>query len=308
MWPSEEVEIVATDKTVGAVIGGSADTKMVGDDFGAGPAIRLADVLPTIVEIAGVDSSTYSLPDDLQHPLLEDSTTSLHKRHHSPPSPVGAFLLSERRVRLRKAGSNMDFESKQLDQQLALTQQYTNEIIRMRIDQSRLEEQLKKERQEIELRNERLLEDLRDIEQAAAQITQAEAELALLKGQYEAELHLLGEEKDQTKHAMQPAALNATEADQSMLLKGGYADVDTKKVTIIEVESVARANTQQETIVPQVNCKANNGSKKKVPLYAKGMNVSYKSTNTKTPAIIMDLPYSIRLEEDGLSVAVVSPL
>mmetsp|Transcript_24487 Transcript_24487/g.52765 ORF Transcript_24487/g.52765 Transcript_24487/m.52765 type:complete len:359 (-) Transcript_24487:202-1278(-) len=277
MGADEQVEILANEEMFGAVVHGPVD-----GDIGAATvqnerftSFTDAIFLPTIVEIAGIDSSDDSLPDNVQQPHLYDpSFLSMHKR------PIGVFLLSERQNKLRKAASNSDFEMRQLTQQLALTQQYTDEIVAMRREQTRLEERLKKEREEIAFRNIRLLKDLQELEQAAAQIFRAETEVTLLRGQYESELHFLGEEKEQVKRIiqMQPTVINHNEVN---------TEQETIPQTAVAMESATTLKDQSPTLVRMVESKISDGPKR---LDCKGTRVHYKNTatNTSTPAITLD--------------------
>ncbi|KAL9187086.1 hypothetical protein ACHAXT_010806 [Thalassiosira profunda] len=165
-----------------------------------------SDGLAPIYEIAGVDSSTYdALPEDVQQQLLSHMHQSPRKRNQSP---VGAYLQSERRAKLRKAHAASDFEMQQLHQQLALTQQYTSEVMAMRRDQTKLQARLQKEKAEMALRNEQLLTELQKIDVAKAQIAQSEADVATLAQQYHAQLLALNQQKEQMKHAIKQLAAN----------------------------------------------------------------------------------------------------
>eukprot|EP00578_Thalassiosira_sp_NH16_P028938 CAMPEP_0181095278 /NCGR_PEP_ID=MMETSP1071-20121207/10434_1 /TAXON_ID=35127 /ORGANISM="Thalassiosira sp., Strain NH16" /LENGTH=338 /DNA_ID=CAMNT_0023177649 /DNA_START=102 /DNA_END=1118 /DNA_ORIENTATION=- len=261
--------------------------------------VRVDDVLPTIVEIAGVDSSNDSLPDNFQQSHLRYPCSQLqHNMISSPNAPIGSFLKSERRARLQKAAANTDFEMKQLNQQIALTDQYTSEIIEMRREQRGLERHLKNERHEIFLRNEQLMKDLWEIDQAASQIAQAEAEVALLRGQYETELHKLGEEKVQLKHAITSAANTYKERDVSR--QDNPALVDASSQSTVEEKSTSNSNSQPSD--DSKKCLTSTPA-----TYSKGSSVYYKNaaTNTKVPAIILDVHlddllepyYSIRMDD-----------
>jgi len=166
--------------------------------YDSSPMDVTAAILPTIIEIQGEDSSTVdegTLPDNLLQPNLQHfpSIQSIQKRNY----PSGeSFLLYDRRKKLQRAANNSDYIMQQLNSQLALTQQYTDEIIAMRKEQSRLEEKLCKERKEIVHRNEQLMNDLKDLEKEGARIAQAETEVTALKLQYQSELQLLVMEKD----------------------------------------------------------------------------------------------------------------
>ena len=166
--------------------------------YDSSPMDVTASILPTIIEIQGEDSSTVdegTLPDNLLQPNLQDFTSiqSIQKRNTPPCEP---FLLYDRRKKLQRAANNSDYIMQQLNSQLALTQQYTEEIIALRKEQSRLEEKLRKERKEIAHRNAQLMDDLKDLEKEGARIAQAEAEVTALKLQYQSELQLLVVEKD----------------------------------------------------------------------------------------------------------------
>lgn len=161
--------------------------------YDSSPMDVTAAILPTIIEIQGEDSSTVdegTLPDNLLQPNLHDFSSMQSIRVPEP------FLLYDRRKKLQRAANNSDYMMQQLNSQLALTQQYTDEIIAMRKEQTRLEDKLSKERKEIAHRNEQLMNDLKDLEKEAFRIAQAEAEVTALKLQYQSELQLLVMEND----------------------------------------------------------------------------------------------------------------
>jgi len=137
--------------------------------------------LPTIVEIAGINSSD-SYPDENVQPL------SPHKRS------IDNFIISQQRHKLQKAEQRNDYETKQLSAQLSLTQQYTDEIIAMREEQSKLEKKLLLQRRDLKHRNEQLKKELTQLDIEAANISKSEAEVIKLRGQYRTELQLLENE------------------------------------------------------------------------------------------------------------------
>jgi hypothetical protein len=117
----------------------------------------------------------------------------LHKRRHSPP--VSVLLLSERRLKLRKAAASVDYEMKKLNHQISLAQQYTDDIVAMRIEQTRMEARLRQERKDIADRHVQLIEELRKLANDAVEISRADAEVTVLKDEYAAELQYLEEMK-----------------------------------------------------------------------------------------------------------------
>jgi len=137
--------------------------------------------LPTIVEIAGINSSDSYTDENIQ-PL------SPHKRS------IDNFIISQQRHKLQKAEQRNDYETKQLSAQLSLTQQYTDEIIAMRKEQSKLEKKLLLQRRELKHRNEQLKKELTQLDIEAANISKSEAEVIKLRGQYRTELQLLEKE------------------------------------------------------------------------------------------------------------------
>ena len=182
-------------------------------------------MLPTICEITDVDSNesrsrssspadddnannatTPMTPSSYLHALdsLQMPPTSpqqqnhqqghlLHKRRHSPP--VSVLLLSERRLKLRKAAASVDYEMKKLNHQISLAQQYTDDIVAMRIEQTRMEARLRQERKDIADRHVQLIEELRKLANDAVEISRADAEVTVLKDEYAAELQYLEEMK-----------------------------------------------------------------------------------------------------------------
>jgi len=291
------LEVVVTDEVLGIDVGGSAeDMKMnnvtskcraeldddVCDDPRAasenGSFSSHTDVLHTIFEIAGVDSSGGdSLPDNLKQHLENEPPAVPTPSHLSIESPVGVVLRSQRRTKLTKAGANSDFEMKQLDQQIALTNQYTSEVVAMRREQTKLKEQLEHEREEIALSNKRLLRDLQGLQEMATQISQAEAEVAILAQEYNFQLHLLEQEREQMRlylmGAMQPTISNQngfyTMPEMNPFI-GNHDEMDANEM-ILQAAAAAARHTLGENEstaliahgaqpVPMAECKTNHGS------------------------------------------------
>ncbi len=170
-------------------------------------------MLPTICELTDVDSSESrgssqdnsnetTTPSSYLHELNSlppppPPQHLLHKRHLSPP--VGVLLLSDRRKKLCKAAANVDYEMKKLNHQIALAQQFTDDIVAMRIEQTRMEARLRQERKDIATRHLQLIEDLRKIAKDAVEISRADAEVTVLKDEYAAELQYLEDMKEKIR-------------------------------------------------------------------------------------------------------------
>lgn len=173
-------------------------------------------MLPTICEITDVDSNDSSCSSlDNAYATTTTTTTAtpssqipalnslpspqnlLHKRRLSPP--VGVLLLTERRMKLRKAAASVDYEMKKLNRQIALAQQYTDDIVAMRIEQTRMEARLRQERKDIAARHLQLIEDLRKLANDAIEISRADAEVTVLKDEYAAELQYLEDMKEKIR-------------------------------------------------------------------------------------------------------------
>lgn len=196
----ESVEIVADDEVMSVVVDGKSNPIAIVENGSDESSNRSEDAsMPTIYEIAGVDSSDDSLPDSMQQQFDEQSSSDATVGIHME------FLHSERRAKLRKVNANSDFEIQQLNQQIALTNQYTDEIIEMRREQTRLINQLRKEKADIASRNEKLTMELREVEATAKQITKSEAEVAVLSMQHAVHLQRLAMEKGQLRSDMEYA-------------------------------------------------------------------------------------------------------
>ena len=161
-------------------------------------------MLPTIFEVTGVDSSESSSSSQDNSNVTTTPSSYLHEPQHllnkrrlSPP--VGVLLLSERRMKLRKAAANVDYEMKKLNQQIAVAQQYTDDIVAMRIEQTRMEARLRQERKDIAARHLQLIEDLRKLANDAVEISRADAEVTVLKDEYAAELQYLEDMKEKIR-------------------------------------------------------------------------------------------------------------
>jgi len=196
-------------------------------------------MLPTICEITDVDSnesscSSPSSDDDKNADATLTSTTAapspyLQTLNSLPPllpkqrrlsPPVGVLLLSERRLKLRKAAANVDFEMKKLNHQIALAQHYTDDIVAMRIEQTRMEARLRQERKDIASRHLRLIEDLRKLANDAVEISRADAEVTVLKDEYAAELQYLEDMKAKIRRdvELQRKAIEGLATDPSTIL------------------------------------------------------------------------------------------
>ena len=66
----------------------------------------------------------------------------------------------------------------------------------MRMEQTKLKERFDLERNQIVFQNERLMQELQELQETAVQICVTEAEVAMLAKEYEAHLQLLGQEKE----------------------------------------------------------------------------------------------------------------
>jgi hypothetical protein len=181
--------------------------------------------LPTICEITDLDSNESSCsspsPDDDNNADANSTTAPssyLQALNSLPPllpkqrrlsPPVGVLLLSERRLKLRKAAATVDFEMKKLNHQIALSQQYTDDIVAMRI-----------ERKDIASRHLQLIEDLRKLANDAVEISRADAEVTVLKDEYAAELQYLEDMKAKIRRdvELQRKAIEGLATDPSTIL------------------------------------------------------------------------------------------
>lgn len=343
----EAVEVVANEEMMSGTIIGDDDDAMMEESvevdiaggmdgtqnkFHVDPRDDVDGELPTIFEIAGIDSSNDSLPDHIPQQILDYHgnflpTLNSGRQGHPPPSPVRQFLQSDRRARIQKANSNSDFEMRQLDAQLALTQQHTHEIMAMRKEQSRLEDQLKKEKQATAIRNEQLQVELRKIEKEVAQIAKAEADLVILANQYQARMQVLTQQQDQMRSNMRNMhkdpllnQLQATTPVGQATISTMHHSVHKEMVHRVEdtetssskepANNISKKKSPQPTTtsrVTMVACKTKKGRAKKVPVYSKGTKVYYNYTaaNIEIPAVIVDVHqcdllvpyYSIRTED-----------
>ena len=193
-------------------------------------------MLPTICEITDLDSNESSCsspsPDDDNNADANSTTAPssyLQALNSLPPllpkqrrlsPPVGVLLLSERRLKLRKAAANVEIEMKKLNHQIALSQQYTDDIVAMRIEQTRMEARLRQERKDIASRHLQLIEDLRKLANDAVEISRADAEVTVLKDEYAAELQYLEDMKAKIRRdvELQRKAIEGLATDPLTLL------------------------------------------------------------------------------------------
>ncbi|KAL3800793.1 LOW QUALITY PROTEIN: hypothetical protein HJC23_001630 [Cyclotella cryptica] len=197
------------------------------------------------------------------------------RQRQDPPS---LLLDLHKDVELRRFSvENAEAEAKrlkhQLDEQLVLTQQYTDQVMAMRRVQTKLQEDLQRELKEVARQNEKLQSEIQkldltknDLQNARSEVENEEAELSSLRDQLKSQHAALAEEiilenqalQDEiekvvsTKQELAEAKFNAEKEDAELeLMKKEYA----KRLQILkeDKERLAVAMEQAEKDTNETN-------------------------------------------------------
>ena len=191
--------------------------------------MRRHKMLSPIVEVA--NSAT---ADDLPQDELDKLSDGILQQNRD-------LFKNSYKAKLKRVNANADFELRQLNQQIQMTDQLNEQISMMRLEQTKLEEKLRLEKREIAQRNKALVQELADIEASKELISVRERDLSLLKEQFNEQLSMMIEAKE-------------TLIDTMKDVKDGIdieidASCSPRNVTCIVPDIQKRANTNIPNVV-----------------------------------------------------------
>ena len=141
------------------------------------------------------------------------------------PSPLHGDLQNTRIISekaLVKAKIDSDHQTQQLNEQLSMTQQYTNEILSMRKAQTKLKADLERQKREMAVQKQELQEDFvkliqskQELNAAKSQIFKEEMEVERIRGKHKKQMQLLEEEKEKMHAAMEKTADETANAKET---------------------------------------------------------------------------------------------
>lgn len=187
-----------------------------------------------VVEADGIELFLHSMQ------IKRDaSDTTLEPNEEAPEH-------TELQARLAAEQANADQQTRELNQQIVVTQNYTDEVLALRKVQTKLEADLKNYNEYLQRDIFNLVASKRQMEEAKARMKQEEAEVAILRECHARQLVELEDEKERLNEAMEEAATDTTETKE--LARKVLSELQEIKLKL-EVEMADELKREQEKII-----------------------------------------------------------